>query len=1041
MALAMAQMVRTAQAAQPHVPQPQPQPLQISFERFRASLRVDEQEQFRHTQFQDVVSEVQRLERKQATASHTRKIQPRIEPFLIFLERYGRALDSATQTRPVPFSLVWGLVASSHSQYLERLIHAIEDISDKVSLYAEYENLLKGDLRFQAALADVYYDTLVFLHRAKIVFSKRGISLLWRNIWRTFDLDFRETLRALSRHTVILENEIALANSTKVVAVWKGYPEARQNISRWLSSADAQDDFLRESNRRTSPCGQWLLNHELFRQWYQSIGNRILWIVGPPGSGKTVLSTSIIEHIENEQHADGSKPVAFFYCSQNSQQNRTTISILATLIAQIIAQFEDLPEVVLEAYNKSTKCARPRLSMADQPLLLIKSLCDLLGELYVLIDGLDEAESPEDVLQNILAITGSSAKIRILILSRDLPRLTKQLESYPHSILRIKSRDTRADIDLFVTGQLSKLDFVDTELHEKMFAKLSQGADGMFLWASLILQSLASATTNYDAMDIISNHPVGLNLTYNSILERFKTRSRQSQKLTKKFLIWMCCAARPVSWSELTAALAFGELEEEDYRQRLPFKAAMLEICSPLVEYLPDQDIFRFVHISVREFLLAVTESHSMDDASSLPFREADGHLHIADVCLRYLLQSNTVDFNPGTDDVLFALSEYAMSFWAYHLVRSRYEPELDRKMHTYLSCRERRLSWIERQLFGETSVFPLQHLVKLQKQLCKWASAGERERDDRLDWIQDVEQILLDVEHVEEQQSSDSETDNIGRAKITYFEKLMVIRDLSREYTMGNRLDHGESWITKALRRKQESLKQDELSTVWMLNSLGIIYDQQQKVELAAATQEQALMIQERHLGATHLETIWTVNELGRMYRHLKRTQDSISMHLRALAVLETTGDDLQVAWTLNTVARAYRQLGDPTTAISHHREAIDIQKKLLGIDHPHVLWATADIGRCYRDQGRFVESAQHHRICLEGRKRVLGMDHPDTLWAINDLAFVVAEFNKVEALKLHQQALAGQSVLLGGSHRHTVWTRTQIEKLETQMGRLEVG
>ncbi|OAL21718.1 hypothetical protein AYO22_07660 [Fonsecaea multimorphosa] len=1028
----------------PHTSQVQPQvrgelqPLQVSFERFRATLDPDEQEKFQHTTFQDVISEVESLEKKQAASSHTVKIKSRIQPLLSFLDRYGRALDSLTQAKPIPFSLVWGLVrillevASSHSRYLERLIDAVEDITDKVSLYAEYESLLKGDLRFQAALADVYYDTLVFLHKAKTVFSKRGQFV--QGSWRTFELDFQKTLRGLSRHKTVLEDEIALSDRTRVVAVWK---EARHNVSRWLSPADAQDDFLRESKRRTSPCGQWLLSHELFKEWYHSTQNRILWIVGPPGSGKTVLSTSIIEHVQSERDAKVRQPVAFFYCSQNSQQNQTTVSILAAIIAQIIAQFEDLPEAVLEAYNKSTKCARPRLSMADQPLFLIKSLCDLLNELYIVIDGLDEAEDPDDVMQKMLAITDSSANVRTLILSRELPGLTKRFD--PHPIFRITSKDTRADIDVFVADQLSKLDFMDAELHDKMFAKLSQGADGMFLWASLILQSLASATSTYDAMDILSNHPVGLSMTYNAILRRFNTRSPQGQKLTKTFLTWLCCAARPVGWNELRAALAVDKLEEENFRQRIPFKAAMLEICSPLVEYLSDQDVFRFVHISVREFLLTVTETPSVgrDDESQLPFREADGHFHIATVCLRYLLQAAVVEANLGPDSLLFPLSEYATSFWAYHLVRSRYDSELDEMMHSYLSSRPRRLSWIARQLFGESSVFPLQHLVKLQKQLCKWASAGDRERDDRLDWIRDVEQILLDVEHVEEQQrSSGSETDSIGgRARITYFEKLMVIRDLSREYTMSNRLDQGERWMTQALQKKQGSLRPDELSTVWLLNSLGIVYDQQQKVELAAATQEKALMIQEKHLGTSHLETIWTVNELGRMYRHLQRTQDSITMHSRALAVLRTSGDDLQVAWTLNTLARARRQLGDPANAIALHKEAIAIQKKLLGAEHPHVLWATADIGRCYRDQHRFVESARHHRICLEGRKRVLGLDHLDTLWAMNDLGLVMAEFNKVEARKLHRQALVGQTLLLGASHRHTVWSRTQIAKLEAQI------
>ena len=50
----------------------------------------------------------------------------------------------------------------------------IENLSTSFSLYQEYEKLLGSNKRFQEALAEVYFDTLVFLQKAKIVFTTKG---------------------------------------------------------------------------------------------------------------------------------------------------------------------------------------------------------------------------------------------------------------------------------------------------------------------------------------------------------------------------------------------------------------------------------------------------------------------------------------------------------------------------------------------------------------------------------------------------------------------------------------------------------------------------------------------------------------------------------------------------------------------------------------------------------------------------------------------------------------------------------------------------
>jgi hypothetical protein len=67
---------------------------------------------------------------------------------------------------------------------------------------------------------------------------------------------------------------------------------------------------------------------------------------------------------------------------------------MATLIAQILAQREDLPLGVIESYNASIKCGRSKISMADRPLRLLKSLFRLFSTLFMV----DETQNPDDTV-------------------------------------------------------------------------------------------------------------------------------------------------------------------------------------------------------------------------------------------------------------------------------------------------------------------------------------------------------------------------------------------------------------------------------------------------------------------------------------------------------------------------------------------------------------------------------------------------------------------------------------------------------------------
>ncbi|KAF3109592.1 hypothetical protein TWF706_001450 [Orbilia oligospora] len=1065
-------------------------PMGRAFFRYEKSLDGEEQKRYRRTATtaEDLEREVTMLQTRHKKLSKTLKIATCIEPLVSFLQRHSDSVDTFVQANPFPAALVWGSIkvllnfASYHIHYFESLVRMLQKLGDDLEIFREYEDILRKSIPVQETLANVYFDIFVFLDKAKRVFRKRGSLLFARTLWKSFEGDFGNTIASFQRNKENLKERIGVQSTRDINSIREGVAQIQstsrqvtQNITNhynnmqlvtieggpgaledyrkkvmdWVSSSDPGVDFTRESQRRVESSGQWLIKHQIYRDWLASPKNRLLRVIGRPGSGKTVLSTTIIENLQAQHPKILARPkqipscTAYFYCSKSTDQSQATEVIFSGLIKQILSRFEQLPKCVIECYKKSCGAGRASLSTADDPEALIKALAEEFGTLYIVVDGLDEVSERDITVKSLVKLTAAVPNIQTVLLSREIYEMTREdMTSYP--IIKLDGLNTSEDVNRFIQSKLDDIKAGDStkDFPPEVFIQISQKANGMFLWANLMMESLKGAYSVENALEIVSSTPEKLEEFYDQIMMRLINglgSNKQSMlMIARKVIMFMCAASRPLRWTELLCML---NTSEEGVKAANMFQSTVLNTCSPLIEQQPGTDVIRFVHLSVREFFLDASKATNLlINSSGFPFLEVDAHMEVAKICLNYLLDERSDDkwrekLAKGAE--IPSLKEYASKFWGSHIIRSTYDKNLSGKMHIYLSKQSRRVAWISSQLFRESSGFPLQHLIKTQKQLHEWDvgenSANDKVKKERLDWIQDVGRVLIDIDSTDEKSKDQLSS---GKSRITYFEKLMVIRDLSREYTIRQRLDEGERWMQEALQKRRDKYGEDHISTVWLLNSLGIIYDQQHKVELSAKTHEKALKIQEKTWGSKHLETVWTINELGRVYRHLKRYDDAVNMHLKAFEVLKELEPDnhLQLAWTLNTLARAYRKQGSTDKSLECHREAIDYQKVSLGEDHPHVLWAIADIGRCYRDKKELERSAYYHRICLEGRKRVLGMDHADTLWAMNDLGLVLSEDGYTEeARKLHEVALEGQTRLLGENHPHTVWSRKQIENLDT--------
>src|SRR5207248_2371785 len=130
----------------------------------------------------------------------------------------------------------------------------------------------------------------------------------------------------------------------------------------------------------------------------------------------------------------------------------------------------------------------------------------------------------------------------------------------------------------------------DDDARSMVFSRIYHGSNGMFLWASLMMHTVRSATSPQEILEGLTVAPSGLGTLYDSILDKISRQPSNRCRLARTTLLWTCCAARPLRWPELETVLAFDSALGRTVGSRKPFKSAVLESCSPLVEHIHEDD-------------------------------------------------------------------------------------------------------------------------------------------------------------------------------------------------------------------------------------------------------------------------------------------------------------------------------------------------------------------------------------------------------------------------------------------------------------------
>ncbi|KAH9028691.1 hypothetical protein EDB85DRAFT_1867679, partial [Lactarius pseudohatsudake] len=426
--------------------------------------------------------------------------------------------------------------------------------------------------------------------------------------------------------------------------------QLRDSLRRWVAPPDPSTNHNIACDIHHGETTAWFVQGNIFAEW-KSTGS-LLWIYGKPGSGKSILCSTIVQDVVTLREA-GSALMAYFYFDFRDLDKQHRRNLLPSLLVQLSAQSRPCCDILSRLHS-----AHGNGAQKPSDSVMIRCLKDMLTipnaqPVYIILDALDECPNWPGI---------PSPREQVLALVKDLVDL-----HLPHLHICVTSRpeyDIRATLTPLAHHRVSlhdesgqKNDIVDyvnsvvysdsetmmkrwREDDKKMVVEaLSEKADGMFRWVYCQLDALRQCLPS-SVRQTLDELPESLDETYERIVMDIK---KANMAQAYRMLQCLTVAIRPLSVAELAELLALDfdaakggtpELKSnwrwEDHEQ------AVLSTCSSLITIVPNYDspVVQFSHFSVKEFLLSDRLATSTKDISRYHISLEDANTVIARACL-----------------------------------------------------------------------------------------------------------------------------------------------------------------------------------------------------------------------------------------------------------------------------------------------------------------------------------------------------------------------------------------------------------------------
>ncbi|KAI9754954.1 MAG: hypothetical protein M4579_004490 [Chaenotheca gracillima] len=394
----------------------------------------------------------------------------------------------------------------------------------------------------------------------------------WTSLKRSVSWPFEkkqvaDVVAVIERHKSNLGLALTVQNTTIAIATDDGITELRQAIAAakhdakrnkiliWLSVADTsqnQNDALEEHETGT---GNWLLNGKEFEQW-MSAPNSMLWLHGKAGSGKSIICSTIIQHVESWCSPEAASAIAYFYFDFNNVAKQSTVNMTRSLIVQLCRQTPDTPQSLQDLYDQSQGGHRdPPMSGLET---VLAELVKGFDHAYIILDALDECprkgNERDKLLKLIKKLSGwSNNGSHVFATSRLASDIEKAIAPLTDASIDIE-KVVDEDIRLYLRNRLVSPRFSDwpEPIKQEVESALSEGSNGMFRWVACQLDMLQDLSQASKIRKALKSLPKTLDTTYDRMIQSIGDDDQQQAIVALK---WLTFSARPLKICELAEAV------------------------------------------------------------------------------------------------------------------------------------------------------------------------------------------------------------------------------------------------------------------------------------------------------------------------------------------------------------------------------------------------------------------------------------------------------------------------------------------------------
>lgn len=302
----------------------------------------------------------------------------------------------------------------------------------------------------------------------------------------------------------------------------------KDGIIDWINAGDDLDvrgDLQLHSTRRHGETCAWLFETEQFQRWRDDTSENVLWYNASPGSGKSVLSSTVIKHL-----VDRGLPTAYFFYSFSDFTKRQASSGPRALALQLLHILKTgIPDKVVELYQDEMAQHAKYLRMES---LVNEVLCQLLkgcSLVYLVVDGLDECLEDEQMRDMLTTIVSAPVygTVKWFFTSRSDVHIRRMMEQLKATTMSPSAATLSTEIRLFLTDGLQPIE--QAANHVDAYVEHSEGS---FLYSKFLLDALRGEgiTCDDDLRKALHEFPKSLTDYYlRSLLTLCKRHEREQE--------------------------------------------------------------------------------------------------------------------------------------------------------------------------------------------------------------------------------------------------------------------------------------------------------------------------------------------------------------------------------------------------------------------------------------------------------------------------------------------------------------------------------